>query len=410
MRQSELFSKTRRESPKGEESLNAKLLIQAGFIDKLSAGVFTLLPLGLKTIKKIEDIIRKEMLGLGASEILMPALHPKENWTATGRWDSMDDLYKITDSGGREFALGPTHEEIITPLATKIIESYRDLPKAVFQFQDKFRMELRAKSGIIRAREFLMKDLYSFHLDESDLDSFYKRAVLSYRSIFESVGLGDITHLTFASGGSFSKYSHEFQTESSAGEDTIYVCEKCGSAVNKEIKKETPKCPDCDSSDFEEKKAIEVGNIFKLKTKFTDAFNLNVKNKSGEETRVLMGCYGIGLGRLMGTVVETHNDEKGIIWPESVAPFSVHLISLAGGNGDAIYGQLKSSGVDVLYNDYEDSSAGEKFASADLIGLPYRLVVSGKTGDKIELKKRREDKTELLTLDKIISLLKSSPI
>lgn len=405
MKQSELFVKTLRDDPKDEVSVNAKLLIRAGFIDKLMSGVFTLLPLGFKVVKKIENIIREEMENLGAFEIFMPALHPKENWEATGRWDSMDDLYKISDKSGREFALGPTHEEIITPLVKKFIQSYRDLPFSAFQFQDKFRMELRAKSGILRGREFMMKDLYSFHLSEADLDSFYEKAVLAYKNIFARVGLGNLTHLTFASGGSFSKYSHEFQTVSEAGEDTIYVCEKCGSAVNKEIKDETSSCPECGASSFSEEKSIEVGNIFKLKDKFSGAFGLSVKNEKGDLEKVLMGCYGIGLGRLMGTIVEIYHDEKGIIWPESVAPFKAHLLSLGETDAALICEELKSAGHEVLFDD-RSVSAGEKFSDADLIGLPYRLVKSAKTGDKIEVKKRNEEKSELLSVKEVISLLK----
>lgn len=407
MLQTELFSKTLREAPSEEISVNAKLLIRAGFIDKLMSGVYTILPLGLKVLKNIENIIRREMENLGASEIFMPTLAPKENWEKTGRWNSMDDLYKIADSSGREFSLNPTHEEIVTPLAKKIIDSYRDLPKSVFQFQNKFRMELRSKSGILRTREFMMKDLYSFHLLESDLDSFYEKVVSAYEKIFQTVGLGDITHLTFASGGSFSKYSHEFQTISEAGEDTIYICKKCGVAVNKEIKEETPNCLKCGASDFREEKSVEVGNIFKLKNKFSDAFDFSVKGEGGKEKEILMGCYGIGLGRLMGTIVETHYDEKGIIWPSSVAPFPAHLLSLGETDSISIYKNLKSSGVEILFDD-RDLSAGEKFADADLLGLPYRLVVSPKTGDKIEVKKRGEDRTELLSIGKVISLLSSS--
>jgi len=406
MRQSELFTKTLKSVPKDEESINAKLLIRAGYIDKLMSGVYTLLPLGQKVIKKIEDIIREEMVALGGQEIYMPALQPKENWETTDRWDSLDILFKVTDASKRQFALGPTHEEIVVPLAQKFINSYRDLPKAVFQFQNKFRMELRAKSGILRAREFLMKDLYSFHLSEDDLDKFYERAVSAYKNIFNRVGIGDITHFTYASGGTFSKYSHEFQTITPDGEDTIYICNQCSTAVNKEIKDETPACPQCGRVDLKEAKAVEVGNIFKLKTKFTDAFKMTVKNEQSEEKQVLMGCYGIGIGRLMGTIVEASHDDQGIIWPEAVAPFKIHLLSIGSeSRAEEVYKQLTDAGLEVLFDD-RSASPGEKFADADLIGLPYRLVISPKTGQRVEFKDRKSDNVEILEVEEFLERLK----
>jgi prolyl-tRNA synthetase len=309
MRQSQLFVKTQKNAPKDEVSLNAQLLIRAGFVDKLMAGVYTFLPLGLRVMKKIENIIREEMNAIGGQEILMPSFQPKENWLKTGRWDAMDDLYKVKDSSGREMALGPTHEEVVVPLVEKFLNSYKDLPFSVYQFQNKFRMELRAKSGILRGREFLMKDLYSFHLDEKDLDEYYEKTRNAYFKIFERAGIREKTFYTFASGGSFSKYSHEFQTVAPAGEDTIYVCQNCHLAINKELKGEMDKCPECGGSDFKEEKSIEVGNIFKLKNKYTAPFNLKVADEKGEKKEILMGCYGIGLGRLMGTIVEIYHDE-----------------------------------------------------------------------------------------------------
>ena len=235
MRQSQLFTRTQKDAPKDEVSINAQMLSRGGFTDKLMAGVYTYLPLGFRALKKIENIIREEMEGAGGQEILMPSLQPKENWAVTGRWDTMDDLYKVADKSGKEFALGPTHEEIVVPLAKKFISSYKDLPLYLFQIQNKFRMELRAKSGLLRGKEFFMQDFYSFHKDEADLDAYYEKMKTVYRNIFEKAGIGDITYITFASGGSFSKYSHEFQTVTAAGEDTIYLCESCRVAVNKEI-------------------------------------------------------------------------------------------------------------------------------------------------------------------------------
>jgi prolyl-tRNA synthetase len=411
MRQSQLFTKTKKEAPKDEVSANAQLLIRAGFVDKLAAGVYSFLPVGLRVMKKIENIIREEINAIGGQEIFMPSLQPKSHWEATGRWGTMDDLYKVKDTSGKEFALGPTHEEIIVPLAKKYIQSYKDIPFYAYQFQNKFRMELRAKSGLLRGREFLMKDLYSFHLDEKDLDEYYEKAKKTYFQIFEKLGLGGKTYLTFASGGSFSKYSHEFQTVSPAGEDTISICNKCKVAINKEIKSETPACPECGGKDFREEKAIEVGNIFKIKTKFTEPFNLTVKDEKGEDKLITMGCYGIGLNRLMGTIAELYHDEKGIIWPEDAAPFQVHLLVLGSEpavhrEAEKIYNLLQKNNTEVLYDDRE-ASAGEKFADADLIGIPYRVVVSEKSlkAGGVEVKKRNENEPKLVNIKKLMEII-----
>jgi prolyl-tRNA synthetase len=413
MRQSELFTKTKREAPKDEEVMNARLLIRAGFIDKLMAGVYTFLPLGWRVFKKIENIIRKEMEALGGQEILMPSLQPKTNWEQTGRWEAYDSLFKFASFYSKiDYALGPTHEEVVSPLLGKFVFSYKDLPKYVFQIQNKFRDEKRAKSGLLRGREFFMKDLYSFHRDENDLDKYYEKVGKSYEKIFKAVGLGDLTYLTFASGGTFSKYSHEFQTLTPAGEDIIYICEKCKIAVNKEIINEQNVCPQCGNKNLKEEKAIEAGNIFKLKTKYSAPFNLKYKNEKGELRDVVMGCYGIGLNRLMGTVVEIYHDEKGIVWPESVAPFKAHLLGLTVKNSKLkafagkVYNSLQKNGVEVLYDDREDASAGEKFGDADLIGIPYRAVISEKTGNKIEVKKRDGNKIKLATEKEFLKLLK----
>lgn len=411
MRMSALFGKTRREAPKDEPARNAALLVRGGFVDKLSAGIYSYLPLGLAVLRNIETIIREEMRSLGAQEVLLPALHPKENWVTTGRWESVDDLYKLKDASGREFALGGTHEEVIVPLAKQFIASYRDLPKALYQIQNKFRMELRAKSGLLRGREFMMKDLYSFHADEADLDSFYERVRGAYQRIFDRVGLGPHAHFTYASGGTFSKFSHEFQVLTEAGEDTIYLCGGCAEAVNKEIFEAGQACPTCLGKEFEEKKAIEVANIFKLKTKFTEAFDLTFAGSDGSKRHALMGCFGIGLGRLLGTIVEIHSDDKGIVWPESVAPYRGHLISATPENAevsraaDELYQKLTSNGSPVLYDD-RDVRAGEKFSDADLIGIPVRFVVSEKTllAGEVEKKLRSEEKVERVKLANIASL------
>ncbi len=413
MKQSQLFTKTRKETPKDEVSLNAQLLIRAGFADKLMAGVYTFLPLGLRVMKKIEGIIREEMNAIGGQEFFMPSLQPKEIWEMTGRWKAMDDLYKLKDASDREFALGATHEEVIVPLMKKFVSSYKDLPLYAYQFQNKFRMELRSKSGLLRGREFIMKDLYSFHLDEKNLNEYYEKAKDAYFKIFARLGIGEKTHLTFASGGSFSKYSHEFQTISSAGEDTIYVCENCGMAINKEIKSEVKECPECSGIKFKEEEAIEVGNIFKLMNKYSKPFGFTVKDECGENREVLMGCYGIGLSRAMGTAVELNHDEKGVIWPEEIAPFKAHLLALNNESrimnyADNLYKELLGKGIEVLYDDRE-ARVGEKFADADLIGIPYRIVVSEKSIEKggMEVKKRNEDKSSVVSFKDIGKIIKN---
>ncbi|MEI6296470.1 MAG: aminoacyl--tRNA ligase-related protein [bacterium] len=414
MRQSKLFTKTRREGPKDEVSKNASLLIRAGFVDKLQAGVYSYLPLGYTVIKKIENIIREEVNKVGAQEIFMPSLHPKELWQKTGRWDTMDDLYKIIDVGKRESALAPTHEEVVVPLVKNFVNSYKDLPLSVYQFQNKFRMELRAKSGILRGREFVMKDMYSFHRDENDMHNFYETMAEVYNNIFKRIGIGHLTFKTYASGGSFSKFSHEFQMVTSAGEDKIYVCDKCLIAINDEIISTQKVCPSCGGDNFKEEKSIEVGNIFELKTKFTEPFEMVYKNEEGKTLPILMGCYGIGLGRAMGAVVEALSDEAGIIWPESIAPFKIHLIEISSKkDGDIvkekterIYEEFKKRGVEIIYDD-RDVSAGAKFSDADLIGIPYRIIVSQKTLDAggFELKVRKNGEIKIVTEEELFKLI-----
>lgn len=407
MLQSKLFSRTERNAPKDEVALNAQFLIRAGFIDKLSAGVYSYFPLGLRVLKNIERIVREEMLASGADEILMPALHPAENWMVTGRWDSTlyDVLFKLESRYGGKHALGPTHEEVVSPLAKRVIFSYQDLPKHVFQIQTKFRDEKRAKSGLMRGREFLMKDLYSFHADDADLDQYYDRMQEAYGRVFARAGLGDRTVLTFASGGSFSKYSHEFQTLVPSGEDSVYLCESCRIAVNREIIGEQSSCPACGNKELKEETGAEVGNIFKLKTKYSAPFALKYRDKNGDEKDVIMGCYGIGISRLMGVIVETSYDDRGIIWPEAVAPFRAHLLELGGVLGKELYDELTKRGIDVLYDDRVGAAAGEKFADADLIGIPWRLVVSPKTGDKIEVKRRDAGEVKFMTKEEVCAML-----
>jgi len=408
MLQSQLFIKTTKEFSKEEISKSAQLLIKAGFIDKLGAGIYTFLPLGFKVLDKIEKIISEEMENISGQKILMPGLIPKGNWGTTGRWENFDALFKLKGKGNFEYGLGATHEEVVVPLAKKYISSYRDLPFAVFQIQNKFRDELRTKSGILRTREFLMKDLYSFHSSEKDLDYYYEKAKRAYIKIFKKVKIADKTYLTLALGGTFSKFSHEFQTIASIGEDTIYICPKCKVALNEELVEKTAKCWKCGQILSRKEKSIEVGNIFKLGDKYAQPFDLRFTDKDGKKKLVIMGCYGIGLPRLMGTIVEVFHDDKGIIWPESVAPFKFHLIQIENNQkvkkaAQKIYQTLQKEKQEVIYDDRQDKTVGEKFADCDLIGIPYRLVISEKTlkNDCFEIKERDKAKTKLVKVQKI---------
>lgn len=419
MLQSQLFVKTKKETPNDEKSINAKLLIRAGFVDKLMAGVYSYLPFGFLVLKKIESIIREEMQKIGGQEVLLPVLHPQENWLKTNRWQ-YEEMFKLKSRFEKSYGLGWTHEEIITPLVKKFVKSYKDLPVFVYQIQDKFRDELRVKSGLLRGVEFIMKDFYSFHKSEKDLDEFYEKMKRAYFKIFERCGLKKETFLTLASGGTFAKYSHEFQTITPYGEDTIYFCQKCKIAINKEIiENEKYKCPKCQNKDLKIKKSIEVGNIFKLKNKFSQPFDFTFTDKNGEKKQVLMGCYGIGLSRLMGTIVEIYHDDKGIIWPETVAPFKFHLIPIFSGKKNVdnkikiASGQLyqigQKSKTEILYDNRKDKSTGEKLADADLIGIPFRLVLSEKTLNKklVEITPRKSKKPSYIKIEKLIKEFKN---
>ena len=410
MRQSQLFTKTKKEAPADEVSKNAEFLVRGGFIHKEMAGVYSYLPLGLRVLKKIENILCEEMDKAGGQEVLLSTLQPKENWEKTGRWNDLDVLYKVTDSSGRESALGPTHEEIIVPILKNYISSYKDLPAAVYQIQNKFRMELRPKSGILRGREFMMKDMYSFHTSAEDFEKFYEKMKDVYKNIFQRVGIGDITYMTFASGGTFSKYSHEFQTVTPVGEDTIYIDKEKNIAINKEVfNDEVLESLGLKKDKLVESRSIEVGNIFDLKTKYSTPFDLSFTDEKGQKHTSLMGCYGIGLSRLIGTVVEVLSDDKGIIWPESIAPFQIHLVSLCNEEADIkkadeLYESLKNKGIEVLYDDRIGVRPGEKFADSDLIGIPTRYIISPKTlaNESVEIKKRTESEAKIVTIDEIL--------
>lgn len=404
MRQSELYIKTRRKPPRDEVAKNAKLLIKGGFVNKEMAGVYSYLPIGVRVLRKIEQIIREEMDNIGGREILLTALQDPEVWKKTGRWNDkvIDNWFKTRDDA---FGLGSTHEEELANLMAHHIDSYKDLPAYLYQIQTKFRNEPRAKSGLLRGREFIMKDLYSFNRDEKGLDEFYKTCAGAYRKIFDRVGVGDITYFTFASGRPFSEFSHEFQTLCDTGEDTIYLDEKKKIAINKEVyTDEVIKDVGLKKENLVEKKAIEVGNIFKLGTRYSEALGLRYVDENGKENAVVMGSYGIGLGRLMATIVEVFSDDKGIVWPESVAPFRVHLLELEEKLGEELYRKLQEKGIEVLY-DNRELTAGEKFNDADLIGIPWRFVVSDKTKGEVECKKRTEEKVEVTTYDKAIRKL-----
>lgn len=413
---SKLFTKTNKNAPHDADSANARLLIQGGYVNQLSAGIYSYLPLGLRVLKKIQQIIRSEMQGLGAQEIYMPALSPKEPYIKTDRWDAIDVLFKLEAAGGKEYALNPTHEEIVTPLVQEYVRSYKDLPLAVFQIQDKYRNEARAKSGLLRGREFSMKDMYSFHASEEDFEAFYEKAKGAYARVYKRCGLDAM--LVEASGGVFSKYSHEYQVATPFGEDTVFRC-ACGFAQNKEIAevKAGDVCSACGTGVVEEVKAIEVGNIFPLKTRFTDAFDFRVAGSDGKPVEVLMGCYGIGPSRVMGTIVDVHNDEKGIIWPVSVAPYTVHLVLITGRDEETakharfyafeLYERLLADGIDVLIDDRE-LSPGEMLADADLLGMPLRLVVSPKTvgEDAVEWKERKSNDAVLVPANDVVKAVR----
>lgn len=413
MKFSQLFTKTRKEVPKDETAINAQLLRRADFIEKNSAGIYTFLPLGWRVMQKIAGVVREEMNRIGGEEIFMPAMIEKKYMEATGRWD-VDVGFKVLGSSASKsdleaelpsenFVLGWSHEDLLTEIVSHRVGSYKDLPFAAYQIQTKFRNEPRAKSGLLRGREFMMKDLYSFHATQEDLERYYEEVKGAYHKIFYRCGLKAI--YTLAAGGVFTAAdTHEFQVIADVGEDTIYVCHKCEYAENKEITKlkDGDHCPKCKGKVVEQK-SIEVGNIFPLGDKYSRALDLQFVDDSGEKCYVIMGSYGIGLSRLMGTVVEIHHDEKGIAWPEAVAPFRVHLVALDGTEkrADDVYEKLMHSGVEVLYDDRTDKTAGEKFADADLIGCPIRLVVSEKTLQKnsVEVKRRGEKGVKLVGLD-----------
>jgi prolyl-tRNA synthetase len=411
MKVSELFTKTSKTAPADETAKNAKLLIQAGYIHKEMAGVYSFLPLGLKVLNKISDVVREEMNAISAQEVFMPALQIKERYELSGRWDDkvVDDWFKTKLINGTELGLGFSHEENLSPLLKNFVTSYKGLPLAVYQIQTKFRNELRSKSGLMRGREFLMKDMYSYSLSAQQHQEFYAKAKAAYQKVFDRLGIGEQTYLTSASGGSFSKYSHEFQTLSEAGEDTIYLDRHKKLAINKEVfTDEVIADLGLKRDELEEVRAIEVGNIFSLGTKFSKPFQLTVADEKGELVTLIMGCYGIGITRLMGTIAELLSDDRGLVWPANIAPFKVYLARLGDSPdvikaADELYAKITDAGVEVLYDD-RDIHAGAKLADADLLGLPKRVVVSEKTitAGQVELKQRTETEAKLLSTDELL--------
>ena len=405
MRLSKTFVKTLREAPKDETARNGALLVRAGYVHKEMAGVYDYLPLGMRVIEKIKGIIREELNKIGCQEVLLSTLQNPEPWEKTGRFSDqeVDIWFKTELASGGVLGLAPTHEEPMTNLLKTYISSYKDLPLYVYQFQTKFRNELRAKSGILRGREFLMKDLYSFHTSEKDLDKFYEQVEKAYDQIYARVGLGDCTFKTFASGGIFSKYSHEYQTILPVGEDTIYYNSDKSLVLNKEVfNDEVLKEFGVSKEDFEETTAAEVGNIFKLKFKYSEPLGLKYIDEENKPQTVYMGCYGIGVSRLMGVIAEKYADDKGLYLPESVAPFKIYLVGI-GEKGMRKAEEIYQGNEEAILFDDRDKRPGEKFADSELIGLPLRVVVSDKTLDEsaVEITVRRTGETKKISFEEL---------
>ena len=401
---SKSFIKTFKETPKDADSISSALLTRGCFIDKEISGIYSILPLGEKVIQKISDIIRQEMNNIGGQEISMPALQPKELWDESGRWNKMDPpLFKLKDRHDKELALGSTHEEVIVDLIKDRISSFKDLPQMLYQIQTKFRNEMRSTGGLLRVREFLMKDAYSFHADEADFNQYYQKVTEAYQKVFKKVGIS--TRMVEAHSGSIGgKKSNEFMLLSETGEDKVFLCGACDWAANAELVTDINKCPSC-GGEIKQSNAIEIAHIFMLGDLYSKKMGATFADMDGKNKNFIMGCYGIGIGRLMAAIVEVNNDESGIIWPESIAPVKVYLAELKSGQGKKVYDELTKSGIDVLYDD-RDVSAGIKFSDADLLGVPYRIVVSEKTKNDVEIKKRGQKESRVISLDKVIEELR----
>ncbi len=409
---SNLHIKPSKNPPAEVESINHKLLTQGGFVRQLMAGVYTYLPLGLRVLNKVRNIIREEMNTVGGQEILMPALHPSENWKTSGGWENIDVLFKLKSRTEKDYALGQSHEEVVTPLMKEFIHSYKDLPAAVYQIHWKYRDELRAKSGILRGREFEMKDMYSFHETQEDFDKFYEQVKQAYIRAYKKLGL--VAKAAEASGGNFSeKISYEFMVLTDAGEDDILYCPDCDFCINAgdtelAVGGECKKCGR--RSKLKKAVASEVGNVFDLGQKYSKDFGVTYVDRDGNNKHPIMGCYGWGTTRTMGVVVEKSHDERGIIWPKSIAPYTVHLVTLDEKmeESEKVYKELEKAGVEVLWDDRKDMSTGEKFAEADLVGCPYRVVVSNRSLEAggVELKQRSQKETKIVKPEELVGLVK----
>ncbi len=411
MRLSQLFTKTSKSVPADETSKNAQLLIQAGYIHKEMAGVYAYTPLGLRVVENIKRIVREEMNAIGGQELIMTNLQPREPWEVTGRWDdgNVDIWFKSKLKDGSEVGLAWSHEEPIVEMMKQYISSYKDLPVSVYQFQTKLRNELRAKSGIMRGREFVMKDMYSMNVDAQTHDKYYDSVIEAYKKVYDRLGIGEDTYVTFASGGAFTKFSHEFQTVCQAGEDTIYLHKGKNIAINQEVMDdESLQKLGVKRDELEEVKSSEVGNIFNFGTEKSEKMDFSFTNEQGEKQFVHLGSYGIGVTRVMGVIAEKMADDKGLVWPESVAPAKIYIARLGDNEpvvqqADVLYDRLTAAGVQVIYDD-RDLRAGEKFADADLLGIPYRVVISDKTASSghIELKARTKDNAESLDGEELL--------
>ena len=413
MRLSRLFTKTSKTVPADEVAKNAQLLIKAGFIHKEMAGVYAYMPLGLRVLEKIKNIVREEMNNVGGQEVMMTTLQPKEIWEKTDRWDDakVDNWFKTKLVNGTELGVGLTHEEPIVDMVSNYVNSYKDLPFSVYQIQNKFRNELRAKSGILRGREFVMKDMYTFSRTQEEHEKEYEKVIGAYRRIFDNLGIGNITYRTYADGGIFtSKFSDEWQTICEAGEDTIYVDEANKIAINEEIMNDTNLAKlGLKKEDLVEKRGSEAGNTFHLESKYTDALGVYYTDENGARQPIVMGCYGIGISRLMGLLTEIFADDKGLVWPENVAPYKVYLVNIgdkASSHSDDLYKELTELGVEVLYDD-RDVRPGQKFADSELIGIPYRVTVSDRLieSGNYEFVERGSGKELLLTREQLLARL-----
>lgn len=413
MKATQLFTKTRKEAPADEQSKNAQLLIRAGYVYKEMAGVYAYLPLGLRVIEKIKQIVREEMNAIRSNELIMTGLQRKDVWEKTGRWSDevVDIWFKTKLQDDTELGLGWSHEEPIVEMMKLYLSSYKDLPASLYQFQTKMRNELRAKSGIMRGREFVMKDMYSFHASAEDLENYYNETIEAYQRVYDRLGIGADTYVTFASGGAFTKFSHEFQTICEAGEDVIYLHREKNIAVNEEVIDDAVKELGIKREELEKVKTAESGNIFNFGTQKTDEMGLYVTGADGKKQSLYIGSYGIGITRAMGVIVEKFADEKGIVWPENIAPFRVYLVQIGDVSDEAqkLYDQLNAAGVETFWDD-RDERPGAKFADADLMGIPHRVVISEKTlqQGKIEYKARTEQDAQLLTTDELIAKLASN--